>query len=89
MKSKIHVRSISISDEAHDRVLFEGDLGGLKVVSMLEGCSLELIGENGVLRVEIGEDLIRRVLTSPEREFSLSSEVGSYRSTNKRGDEKK
>jgi DNA-binding protein YbaB len=27
MESKKHVRSISISDEAHDRVLFEGDLG--------------------------------------------------------------
>jgi hypothetical protein len=34
MESKKHVRSISISNEAHDRVLFEGDLG--RVLSFRE-----------------------------------------------------
>jgi hypothetical protein len=38
-----------------------------------------------VLRLEIGEDVLRRVLTSPGRELSLSSEVGSYRNTKKNG----
>jgi len=83
MRSKTHVRSISISDEAHDRVLFEGDLGRLLEVSVIEGSSLEVIGANGVLRLEISEDVLRRVLTSPGRELSLSSEVGSYTSTKK------
>ena len=77
MKSKTHVRSISISDETHDRVLFEGDLGRLLEVSLIEGSSLEVVGANGVLRLEIVEDVLRRVLTSPGRELSLSSEVGS------------
>jgi hypothetical protein len=88
LKSKDHVRSISISDDAHDRVLFEGDLGRLLEVSIIECSAFEVVGENGVLRMEIGEDVLRRVLESPDRELSLSSEVGSYTNTNtKRGGE--
>jgi hypothetical protein len=84
MISKKHVRSISISDEAHDRVLFEGDLGRLLEVSIIECSALEMVGENGVLRMEIGEKVLQRVLESPDRELSLSSEVGSYTSTKKK-----
>ena len=83
MKSKKHVRSISISDEAHDRVLFEGNLGKLLEVSIIECSALEMIGENGVLRIEIDEDVLQRVLDNPDHELSLSSEVGSYRNTKK------
>lgn len=83
MKSKKHVKNISISNDAHDRVLFEGDLGSLRKVSLIAGGSLEVIGANGVLRLEIVEEVLRRVLTSPERELNLSSEVGSSRNTKK------
>jgi len=89
LKSKDQVRSISISDESHDRVLFEGDLGRLLEVSIIESSALEMIGENGVLRMEIDEDVLQRVLESPDRELSLSSEVGSYTSTKKRGEKNK
>ena len=82
--SKKHVRNISISDEAHDRVLFEGDLGALSEVSMIESCALEVVGENGVLRIELDADTLLNVLESPSRTFSLSSEVGSHKSTKKR-----
>jgi len=75
--SKNHVKSISISDVAHDRVLFEGDLGRLLEVSIIEGSALEMVGENGVLRMEVDEDVLRRVLESPDRMLSLSSEVRS------------
>ena len=72
MRSKMNVRNISISDDSHDRVLFEGDIGQLRVVSTIDGSSLELMGENGVLLVEIAEDVLRKVLTSPKREFHLN-----------------
>jgi hypothetical protein len=89
MGSKKHVRNISISDQAHDRVLFDGDLGRLMEVSIIECSALEIVGENGVLRIEIDEDILQRVLESPDHELSLSSEVGSYKSTKKRGERKK
>jgi hypothetical protein len=81
MKSKQHVKNISISDEAHDRVLFEGNLGELLELS-LEGDVFELVGVNGVLRVGLTKkQLMKTRLTN--RETSLSSEVGSYTSTKK------
>ena len=49
MKSKAYVRRISISNEARDRVLFEGDLGELEEVAFVG--MLEVRGTHGVLRV--------------------------------------
>jgi hypothetical protein len=61
IKSKRYVRNISISDEAHDRVLFEGTLGELLELSFVEDV-LEFIGTNGVLRVGLTEDQIQKAL---------------------------
>jgi hypothetical protein len=63
MKSKRHVRNVSISNESHDRVLFEGDLGELEEVSFIGGSMLEVRGSNGVLRVELGLDEAERVMS--------------------------
>jgi len=63
MKSKSHVKNITISDEAHDRVLFEGDLGELEEVAFIGGSMLEVRGSNGVLRVELGEDETRKLMS--------------------------
>ena len=63
MKSKNHVRSISISNETKDRVLFEGDLGELEEVAFIGGSMLEVRGTNGVLRIELGEDETRKVMS--------------------------
>jgi hypothetical protein len=62
MKSKKYVKSISISDEARDRVLFEGNLGELLELSLAEGDVLEFIGVNGVLRVEVTDEQLRKAL---------------------------
>ena len=62
MKSKRYVKSISISDEAHDRVLFEGNLGELLELSFAEGNVLEFVGVNGVLRVAVTEEHLRKAL---------------------------
>ena len=55
MKSKAYVRSISISSEAPDKVLFEGEFGEMEEVSYVGGIMLEVRGANGVLRVELGQ----------------------------------
>ena len=63
MKSKNHVRHISVSNESRDRVLFEGFLGSLQDLSMVEGRVLEIKGTNGILRVDITEGDLRRMLS--------------------------
>jgi len=67
MKSKKHVKHISLSNESHDRVLFEGFLGKLKEISLVEGAVLEVKGANGVLRIDLSEDELRRGLTKTKR----------------------
>jgi hypothetical protein len=88
IRSKRHVRKLSFSTEARDGVLLEGCLGELTGLSMVEGVVLEVKGVNGVLRLDIDEDWLRKMLSDSRRELSLSSEVGSFTSTKKRRDEK-
>ncbi len=66
MKSKSHVRHISMSDESHDRVLFEGYLGALKELSLIEGTVLEVKGENGVIRIDLSEEELRSIFSKKE-----------------------
>jgi capsular polysaccharide biosynthesis protein len=62
MKSKRYVKNISISDEAHDRVLFEGSLGKLRNISLVEGDVLEIIGVNGVLRITLTKEQLQETI---------------------------
>jgi hypothetical protein len=62
IKSKEHVKNISISDEAHDRVLFEGDLGELLDISLVEGDVFELVGVNGTFRVGLTKDQLQEAI---------------------------
>jgi len=67
MTSKSHVKSISISDEAHERVLFEGDLGELRELSLVEGDVLEFMGVSGILRINVAEEQLHQALTRKSR----------------------
>ncbi len=55
MKSEHYVRKMSFLDKENGNVFFEGFLGALKNISLVEGIMLELEGVNGVLRVDITE----------------------------------
>ena len=67
MKSKRYVKNISISNEAHDRVLFEGNLGKLLEMSLVEGDVLELIGNNGVLRINLTKEQLQETINNASR----------------------
>ena len=62
MKSRKHVKHVSMSNESHDRVLFEGSLGELEELAMVEGAVLEVRGVNGVLRIDLSEEELRKML---------------------------
>jgi len=64
MKSKKYVRHMSISNDSYDRVLFEGFLGELKELSMVESAVLEVKGANGILRVDLSEGDLRKMLSN-------------------------
>jgi hypothetical protein len=68
MKSKKHVRHLLVSNESHDHVLFEGALGKLEELSMVEGAVLEAKGTNGVLRIDLSEGELRKMLSLKKKE---------------------
>lgn len=62
MKSKDHMKSISVSNGPHGGVLLEGYLGELQELGMVEEVILELKGSNGTLRIDLDEAEIRKML---------------------------
>jgi hypothetical protein len=67
MKSKKHVKHISLSNESQEHVLFEGSLGELEELSMVEGAVLEVRGVNGVLRIDLSEEELRKIFSQKKR----------------------
>ena len=53
--SKDHVNMVSINNEPDSEVMFEGELGELLEIKLIEGILLQITGENGVLRVDLTE----------------------------------
>lgn len=62
LKSKKYVKQISVSNESHDRVLFEGFLGELEEIDLIEGAALLIQGANGVLRMDLSENELETLL---------------------------
>ena len=62
MKPKKHVKHISLSDEPYEHVLFEGALGELEELSMVKSAVLEVRGANGILRIDLSGDELRKML---------------------------
>ena len=84
--SKIYVKKISLSDEAHDPVILEGSIGELKEISIIESSALEFIGENGALRIEVDADMLQGVIENPDNMLRINSKVESH--ANKEGVER-
>jgi len=56
MKSEQTVKRMSFEDNENGHVFFEGFLGKLQGVTMVEGLMLQIEGLNGVLRVDIAQE---------------------------------
>lgn len=57
------MKRFMILEGAGSRVLVEGFLGVLQQITLVEGLMLEVKGSNGVLRMDMTEDELRRVLS--------------------------
>jgi len=62
MKSKEYIKTISVSNGPQEGVLFEGFLGELKELRMVEEVILEVKGSNGTLRIDLDEGELRKML---------------------------
>lgn len=62
MASKEHVRSLIVSDESQGKVLFEGSLGELQELGMVEEIVLQVKGTKGTLRIDLKESEFVKML---------------------------
>jgi hypothetical protein len=62
LKSKEHLKRFSIPNSKDGEILMEGSLGELKRLELVEGVMMEARGVNGVLRMELSNEELRRLL---------------------------
>ncbi len=62
LKSKNHVKNITLTNKIQNRILLEGSLGKLEEITLIEGRVMELKGVNGTLRIDICEDELMQLL---------------------------
>jgi len=55
LSSKDHLNRISFSNQPNDEVIFEGELGELERIELIEGILLQITGDNGVIRIDLTE----------------------------------
>lgn len=61
LKSKRNLKNITLTNGSSDSVLVEGTIGELVRANFAEGVILEVVGKNGILRIDLGEEEIRKL----------------------------
>ena len=59
LKSKAHLTNLTLADKSQENVLLEGTLGQLQHASVTDDVIMEVIGDKGVLRINLAKDEIR------------------------------
>ncbi|MGZ5539682.1 MAG: hypothetical protein ACXW02_05290 [Halobacteriota archaeon] len=60
LKSKSDLKNVTLTNGSSDNVLLEGTIGELLQAKFAEGIILEIVGKDGVLRVDLGEEEIQK-----------------------------
>jgi hypothetical protein len=63
MASKEHLNLVSVSNDLNGEVVFEGELGGLVRIELIEGILLKITGDNGVIRIDLTEKELSHALS--------------------------
>ena len=60
LKSKAHLKNVSIANGTRENVLIEGSIGELLQASFADGVILEVVGNKGILRINLEEHEIKK-----------------------------
>ena len=71
LKSKNSLKNVTLVNGSSDSVLIEGTIGELVQAGFAEGVVLEVVGRNGVLRLDLGVDDIRK--TSEQKQIEVKA----------------
>ena len=71
LKSKNSLKNVTLVNGSSDSVLIEGTIGELVQATFAEGVVLEVEGEKGVLRLDLGEGDIKK--TSEQKQMEVKA----------------
>lgn len=57
--SKTYLKRVTMSNGTCENIVIEGTIGKLIQVDFIEGIVLEITGDMGVLKIDLGEDELR------------------------------
>ncbi len=60
LKSKVCLKNVTLTNGGHENVLVEGTIGQLRYAAFADGVVLEVVGDKGVLRVNLTQDEIKK-----------------------------
>jgi hypothetical protein len=60
LKSGVNLKNVTLTNEGQQNVLIEGSIGELQRAEFSEGIILEIIGDKGVLRINLALDEINQ-----------------------------
>ena len=60
LKSKVNLKNVTLTNGSHENVLVEGTIGRLQRAEFAEDVILEVVGDKGVLRINLCKDEIRK-----------------------------
>jgi hypothetical protein len=59
LKSKVNLKNITMTNGSQENVLVEGSIGELLRAEFSEGIILEVVGDKGVIRINLSQDDIK------------------------------
>ena len=62
LKSKAHLKNVSLANGSRENVLIEGSIGELLQATFADGVILEVVGKKGILRINIEEHEIKKTI---------------------------
>jgi hypothetical protein len=60
LKSKAHLKNVTLANGSRDNVLIEGSIGELLQATFADGVILEVVGNKGILRINLEEHEIKK-----------------------------
>ncbi len=60
LKSKVNLKNVTLTNGDQENVLVEGTLGELLHAEFSDGIILEIVGDKGILRINLSQDDIKQ-----------------------------
>ena len=62
LKAKANLKNVTLTNGGHENVLIEGNIGEFQRAEFIEGVILEVVGNSGVLRINLLPNEIKAVI---------------------------